>query len=216
MAYEAAIFDLDGTLLDTLDDLHASVNFALASEGLPARSRSDVRAFLGNGVARLVHLSVPEGTPEEQEARALATFREHYARHNAERTAPYPQVKELLRVLSGEGVLRAVVSNKPDPAVQDLVATYFGGLFDAVVGERPDVRRKPAPDSLLAVTSQLGCRPERVVYVGDSEVDLQTARNAGVDCIAVSWGFRDVGWLRAQGATTIVGTTEELAEAILF
>lgn len=216
MAYEAAIFDLDGTLLDTLDDLHASVNHALSSEGLPGRSKGDVRSFLGNGVARLIHLSVPEGTPEPQEARALATFRAHYARHNAERTAPYPQVKELLRVLSGEGVLRAVVSNKPDPAVQDLVATYFGGLFDAVVGERPDVRRKPAPDSLLAVMSQLGCQPEQVVYVGDSEVDLQTARNAGVDCITVSWGFRDVGWLRAQGATTIVGTTEELAEAILF
>lgn len=216
MPYEAAIFDLDGTLLDTLDDLHASVNFALASEGLPARSRSDVRAFLGNGVARLVHLSVPEGTPEEQEARALATFREHYARHNAQLTAPYPQVGELLRILSGEGVLRAVVSNKPDSAVQDLVATYFGGLFDAVVGERPDVRRKPAPDSLLAVMSQLGVAPERVAYVGDSEVDLQTARNAGVDCIAVSWGFRDEDWLRSQGATRIVGTTEELAEAILF
>lgn len=216
MPYEAAIFDLDGTLLDTLDDLHASVNFALAAEGLPARSRSDMRAFLGNGVARLIHLSVPEGTPEEREARTLATFREHYARHNAQLTAPYPQIAELLHVLSGEGVLRAVVSNKPDSAVQDLVATYFGGLFDAVVGERPGVRRKPAPDSLLAVMSQLGCSPGRVAYVGDSEVDLQTARNAGVDCIAVSWGFRDEDWLRSQGATTIVGTTEELAEAILF
>lgn len=216
MAYRAAIFDLDGTLLDTLDDLWHAVNFALGQEGEPTRSRDEVRAFLGNGVARLMQLSMPEGSDRERTAQALATFREYYAHHNAEFTAPYPQIPELLHVLAGEGVLRAVVSNKPDAYVQTLVATHFKGLFNAAVGEQAGVRRKPAPDALLAVMDELRCAPDDTVYVGDSEVDLQTAKAAGVGCIAVSWGFRDRSFLVGQGATSIADSTEELAEKILL
>ena len=149
--YKAAIFDLDGTLLDTLDDLWNSVNVALDKNGMPRRRRSEVRAFLGNGMRRLIHLSVPAQTDKTLETRVYLDFREHYAHHDAERTTPYPQIKKLLEILSGEGVLRGVVSNKGDSAVQDLVASYFPGLLNIAVGEREDVRRKPAPDTVLKV-----------------------------------------------------------------
>ena len=141
---------------------------------------------------------------------------EHYAHHSAERTTPYPKIKKLLEILSGEGVLRGVVSNKGDSAVQDLVASYFPGLLNIAVGEREDVRRKPAPDTVLKVMTELNVNTINSVYVGDSEVDIETAANVGCDCIAVSWGFRDRDFLVKRGAKTIADTTEELAEAILL
>lgn len=214
--YKAAIFDLDGTLLDTLDDLWNSVNVALDKNGMPRRRRSEVRAFLGNGMRRLIHLSVPAQTDKTLETRVYLDFREHYAHHNAERTTPYPQIKKLLEILSGEGVLRGVVSNKGDSAVQDLVASYFPRLLNIAVGEREDVRRKPAPDTVLKVMAELRVDTTTSVYIGDSEVDLETAANAGCNCIAVSWGFRDRDFLVKRGAKTIADTTEELAEAILL
>jgi len=216
MAYKAAIFDLDGTLLDTLDDLQGSVNWALARHGFEGRGRQEVRSFLGNGMQRLIHLSLPERTDPALEARVLADFKAHYAHHSAERTAPYPKVRELLEVLSGEGVLRGVVSNKGDFAVQDLIAEYFPGLFNIAVGEMEGIRRKPAPDTVLKVMDRLGVTSQEVVYIGDSEVDVETAANVGCACVAVSWGFRDRDQLVEAGAQTIVDTTEELAEAILL
>jgi len=216
MPYKAVIFDLDGTLLDTLYDLHASVNHALAQHGLPQRSLGEVRSFLGYGVAELVRLSMPAGSARELTHEVLASFKEHYALHSTDHTTPCPQVRELLSTISQRGLRSAVVSNKIDSAVQDLVAAHFPGLFDVVVGERADVRRKPAPDSLLAVMRTLGLSAQDVVYVGDSEVDLETARAAGVGCIAVSWGFRDRSFLVARGATRIADTTAELAALILL
>ncbi|OFK22345.1 HAD family hydrolase [Olsenella sp. HMSC062G07] len=216
MAYAAAIFDLDGTLLDTLDDLTSSVNVALGAHGLPPRPRREIRSFLGNGMVRLVHLSVPDGTDAALEAAVLKDFMAHYAEHAAERTAPYPGVVSLLSTLADKGVRCGLVSNKGDFAVQSLVATYFPGLFDACVGERKGVRRKPAPDTVLRVMDELRVAASQTVYVGDSEVDLETARNVGCACIAVSWGFRDRDLLVRQGATTIVDTAEELAGAILL
>lgn len=215
MPYKAVIFDLDGTLLDTLEDLHASVNHALAQHGLPQRSLREIRSYLGNGVTELVRLSVPADCPEELASQVLDAFKERYALHSTDHTAPYPQVKELLRSISRRGLGCAVVSNKMDSAVQGLVSAHFPGLFDAVVGERAGVRRKPAPDSLLAVMDGLGLAARDVVYVGDSEVDLETARAAGVDCIAVSWGFRDRGFLVSHGATRIADTAAELAGLVL-
>lgn len=214
--YKAAIFDLDGTLLDTLDDLWNSVNVALDKNGMPRRRRNEVRAFLGNGMRRLIHLSVPAQTDKTLETRVYLDFREHYAHHNAERTTPYPQIKKLLEILSGEGVLRGVVSNKGDSAVQDLVASYFPGLLNIAVGEREDVRRKPAPDTVLKVMAELRVDTTTSVYIGDSEVDIETAANVGCDCIAVSWGFRDRDFLVKRGARIIADSTEELAEAILL
>ncbi|MST72451.1 HAD family hydrolase [Olsenella porci] len=215
MAYRAAIFDLDGTLLNTLDDLAAADNYALAQMGMPARSREEVRAFLGNGTRALMHLSVPEGTDAATEERAFEVFTHRYNAHHADSTAPYPGIVGLVRDLRNAGMPRAVVSNKPDGDVQALIASYFPGLFDAVVGQRDDVRRKPAPDSLLAVMRELSLSPRDVVYVGDSEVDVQTAANAGTDCVIVSWGFRDVPFLREHGAEVIVSTPDELRTAIL-
>lgn len=214
--YKAAIFDLDGTLLDTLDDLWNSVNVALDKNGMPRRRRSEVRAFLGNGMRRLIHLSVPAQTDKTLETRVYLDFREHYAHHDAERTTPYPQIKKLLEILSGEGVLRGVVSNKGDSAVQDLVASYFPGLLNIAVGEREDVRRKPAPDTVLKVMAELRVDTTTSVYIGDSEVDIETAANVGCNCIAVSWGFRDRDFLVKRGARIIADSTEELAEAILL
>ena len=216
MADRAAIFDLDGTLLNTLEDLHASVNHTLALHGMPIRSRDEIRSFLGNGMQALIHLSCPEGTASELEDRVLAEFKDYYALHGADHTAPYDGIVELLDVLSGEGIRRAVVSNKGDFAVQALVEKYFPGIFDAVVGERQDVRRKPAPDTVNAVMRELELAPKDVVYIGDSEVDIDTARNASIDCLSVSWGFRSRRELTASGATTIVDDINDLAEALLL
>jgi phosphoglycolate phosphatase len=215
MAYRAAVFDLDGTLLNTLDDLAAAVNYALGQMGMPRRSKAEVRSFLGNGTRVLMHLSVPEGTDEKTELRAFQTFTTRYNAHHADATAPYPGILDVVEALRDASVPRAVVSNKPDTDVQALVASYFPGLFDAVVGQREDVRRKPAPDSLQAVMRGLSLSPADVVYVGDSEVDVQTAANAGTDCVIVSWGFRDVPFLREHGANRIVDTPAQLLDAIL-
>lgn len=215
MAYGAVVFDLDGTILDTLDDLWASVNFALASEGLPPRSREEVRARIGNGVRQLVRLSIPEGTSAACEERAFAAFQAHYQDHAADHTAPYPGIPGLLGRLRAAGLPLAVVSNKSDEVVRDLVTQHFPGCFQVVVGEREGVRRKPAPDSLLVVMGELGVEPGQVLYVGDSEVDLATAANAGVRCASVTWGFRDESYLREQGATLLVHSCDELEAVAL-
>ena len=215
MAYQAAIFDMDGTLLNTLDDLAASTNAALAAHGMPGRTTDEVRQFVGNGIMNLVRRAVPEGTGEEERQAVFDTFCAHYAEHSAERTAPYPGILELLARLREQGVRCAVVSNKGDFAVQDLVRLYFPGAFDFAVGEREGIRRKPAPDTVNAALEALGVSRQEAVYVGDSEVDVATAEASGLDCIAVTWGFRSVQTLLDAGATTLVDTTDELFDRIL-
>ncbi|MCH4082795.1 MAG: HAD family hydrolase [Coriobacteriaceae bacterium] len=215
MTYKAAIFDLDGTLLNTIEDLHTSINYALHTNGFPEQTLEQTTSNVGNGVRQLVHRSLPMGTPTDQEEQVFSTFSAHYGRNYCEKTVPYPRVMEMLHAISAAGMLRAVVSNKPDAAVQKLVAIYFPGLFNAVVGEREDIRRKPAPDTVDAVMEALGVTPDECVYVGDSEVDVDTARNAKTDCICVSWGYRGKAALKDAGAKVIVDDADQLADVLL-
>lgn len=210
MRYSVILFDLDGTILNTLDDLAASTNRALTKNGLPTRSTAEVRRFVGNGIRLLIERAVPSNTPLTLTDRVFDDFRADYAEHCADRTLPYDGIPELLRALRASGARTAVISNKADSAVQELIAHYFPGLFDAVVGERPGVRRKPAPDAVLEVLRTLSAAPADAVYIGDSEVDVETARNAGLPCIAVDWGFRSREILLQHGAQTIASSPAEL------
>ena len=213
MRIRAVIWDLDGTLLDTLGDLAASTNAALAAEGLPLRTEDEVRAFVGNGVRRLIERAVGDaGHPAVD--RVLDVFVQHYAVHSRDRTAPYDGIPALLQALRDAGVAQGIVSNKIDFAVRELTAVYFPGMMQVVVGDDPSRRRKPAPDSVLEAMRRLGAAPGETVYIGDSDVDVQTARNAGVACCAVTWGFRDEACLRAAGAEHIAHTPAMLLEIL--
>lgn len=215
--YDTVIFDLDGTLLDTLDDLAAAVNHALREGGYPERTRDEVRAFVGNGVAMLVKRAVPVWARDDEEAVAetLQAFKSYYAQHNNDATAPYPGIPALLDRLKAEGVTNAIVSNKNDPNVKALADIYFAGQVAHAVGDREGVPRKPHPDSVLHVMALCGADPARTLYVGDSDVDVVTARNAGIDCAAVLWGFRDEACLRGAGAEHVFATAEELGDFVL-
>lgn len=207
----AVVFDLDGTLLDTLDDLWYATNHALASYGLPERTRDEVRRFVGNGYGRLTTLAAPAGTNEEVLSELLATFNAYYQAHATDHTGPYPHIHEMLDALRARGVPMAVVSNKGDAAVKELVEAHFPGVFACAVGERPGIRRKPAPDTVLAVCEELGVAATDIVYVGDSEVDIATAQAVGCACVSVCWGFRTVEELQAAGATCFVRDPREIA-----
>lgn len=209
--YSAVIFDLDGTLLDTLDDLADAVNEALVTYGYPKRTREEVRQFVGNGVRLLMHRALPGGEENPQFEEVLATFRTYYASHSQCKTAPYPGILSLLSGLRERGVRVAVVSNKFDAAVRDLCAHYFGGLVEVAVGESPEVPKKPAPDTVYRAMRLLGVAPADCVYVGDSDVDIRTAENAGIPCISVLWGFRDREHLLANGASAFAESTDALA-----
>lgn len=213
--YDTVIFDLDGTLLDTLDDLTAAVNHALRENGCPERTREEVCAFVGNGIGMLVRRAVPAGISQAEEEAVLQAFKAYYALHNNDATAPYPGVCALLRALRAAGVTPAIVSNKNDPNVKALARTCFAGLIDIAVGEQPGVRRKPHPDSVLRVMELCHASPARTLYVGDSDVDVLTARNAGIDCAAVLWGFRDEACLRAAGAQRLFANAEGLQKYVL-
>ena len=212
--YDTVIFDLDGTLLNTLEDLADAVNFALGAMGWPARSLEEVRQFVGNGVGNLMARAVPAGTAEEDEAKCLSLFRDHYAAHMMDKTAPYPGIIKLLKALREKGYKLAVVSNKFDAAVRGLVEDYFPGLFHTAAGESPAAPKKPDPAMVFQALRALGKNGARAVYVGDSDVDLATARNAGLPCISVTWGFRDAGFLRAHGAAALADTPDELLELV--
>ena len=204
------IFDLDGTLLDTLEDLKNSTNHALRTHHLPERTTVEVRRFVGNGVRRLIERAVPEGTPQDILEAVFTEFKAHYMNHCLDATVPYPGIIDMLRRLKMQGKRMAIVSNKLDPAVKELNEQFFKEYIDLAVGESDTVRRKPAPDMVNTILQTLGIAKEEMVYVGDSEVDLQTARNAGVGCISVLWGFRDKEILIANGATTFAKTPEEI------
>ncbi len=215
MAYKAVLYDMDGTVLDTLTDLENAVNTALRQFGLPEMPREKVRASLGNGADRLIRECVPAGTGEELIRQVAAWYRPWYEAHCCVETAPYPGITALMERLRSRGIQQAIISNKADPAVRELAERFFPGLLETAVGESATVRCKPNPDAVLAAAAQMGRRPEECVYVGDTEIDLATARNAGMDCLAVSWGFRSVEQLFAAGARSIAYTAEELEEQIL-
>ena len=209
MNYQLAIFDLDGTLLDTLEDLTDSTNYIMQQFGYPERTLAEVRSFVGNGIRKLLERSAPKGTGEEID-RMFEQFKEYYGAHCAEKTKPYDGMVELLEKMKKQGVKLAVVSNKADYAVKALCEQYFSGYFDEAVGERTGIARKPAPDTVNEVLKNLQIDKSKAVYIGDSEVDVQTARNADMECIAVDWGFRDTGVVKEAGADIIVSTPEKL------
>ena len=209
--YKTFIFDLDGTLLDTLQDLAASTNHALSSHGMPTHSVDDVRRFVGNGVRRLMERAVPDGADNPAFEATFATFRQHYMQHSLDTTRPYEGIADVLHALRQRGCRLAVVSNKMMAATQELVRHFFPEVEVAIgENEAAGIRRKPAPDTVDEALRQLGVTREGAVYVGDSDVDLQTARNSGLPCISVLWGFRDRDFLLAHGATTLIERPEEL------
>lgn len=217
MKYKAAIFDLDGTLLDTLDDLHAMVNHTMDAFGFPRRTREEVRCFVGNGVDKLIELSVPDGLSNPQYPDAIKECRRYYAANSEGRfTKPYDGVLELIDKLNAVGIKVAVVSNKIHPATVKLCEKYFPSIEHAY-GEREaeGIRRKPHPDMVYYAAEQLGEELSDCVYIGDSEVDVITSKNAGVDCISVLWGFRNRDMLEEYGATHFAENTDELYAMIV-
>lgn len=215
MKYKAVIFDMDGTILNTLDDLADTMNYCLRSYGMPERTLPAIRSFLGNGLRVLVEKSVPAGTEKSLIDLMCETFGDYYKDHCAIKTRPYEGINALLQKVRDAGILTAVVSNKVDFAVTELCKEYFDGLFDYSVGERPGQRRKPFPDSVNDVLEYFKLTKEEAVYIGDSEVDFMTAKNAGMDVIMVDWGFRDEASLQMMGAKLIVHSTDEVYEAIV-
>ena len=193
--YDTYIFDLDGTLLNTLTDLAASCNYALRTSGMPERTLEEVRLFVGNGVKKLMERAIPGGATHPKFGETYAAFRSHYLQHGLDHTQPYPGV-----------------SNKFYAATQELCQHFFGSYIPVAIGEREGIRKKPAPDTVLEALSQLGVSEANAVYVGDSDVDIQTARNCEMPCISVLWGFRDKAFLTRSGATTFVHSPREIID----
>ena len=207
---DTVIFDLDGTLLNTLDDLADSVNAALRKNGLPGRTTDEVRRFVGNGVLNLMRRAIPNGEDNPKFEQTYADFRAYYAQHCTDKTAPYPGIMALLAELSAQGYKLAVVSNKFDAAVKKLNEQYFAGLIPVAIGEKETVRKKPAPDSVFAAMEELQSDAAHSIYVGDSDVDIETAKNAGIPCISVTWGFRDRAFLQEHGARLYADAAEQI------
>ena len=215
MRYQIAVFDLDGTLLDTLEELYLATNAALESYSLPRRSRDEVRMFVGNGVEMLIRRAVPSCTDEETTLAVLADFKTTYAAICEDHTRPYDGILDMLRALREKGIRVAVVSNKFDAATKQLCQKYFGDLVEVAIGERAGVRKKPAPDTVYEALKELGMTATGAVYIGDSDVDIQTARNCGMPCISVTWGLRDKDFLLQSGAEILVDTPERLLGVII-
>lgn len=208
--FETVIFDLDGTLLDTLEDLADAVNYALRTMEMPERTIKEVQSFVGNGVKRLMELSVPDGFANPKFAEAFEKFKAYYGVHCNDKTRVYDGVLPLLKELKAEGYALAIVSNKLDGAVKELAEIYFEGVVPVAIGEKEGVLRKPAPDTVYKALEELHMPAESAVYVGDSDVDLMTAKNAGLPCISVLWGFRSETFLREHGAERFARTPQEV------
>ena len=213
MTYKTVLFDMDGTLLDSLSDMHDAVNHILAENGWAARSREEIRAFVGNGARKLMERAIPETLAPQRFEAVLADYKDWYQAHNCVKTQPYPGISHVLAELEARGVKTAVVSNKPDATTKALAARFFPGL--PAFGQRDDVPPKPAPDLVFRALETLGEDAADAVYVGDSEVDVATARNAGLPLAAVSWGFRGRQALAESGAADIVDTAEQLLAKLL-
>lgn len=214
MKYNAVIFDLDGTILNTLPDLTESVNYALRSYNYPERTMDEVRTFIGNGVGLLIKRSLPNGTDDETVNNALSLFKGYYTEHYADKTVPYDKIYEVLVKLKQNGLKLGVVSNKFDSAVKSLCDKFFNGIFDCVIGEMDGIPRKPAPDLLFNAIIDLEVTQKKVLYIGDSDIDIKTADNAGVDYVSVTWGFKDKEFLIKNNSKTIIGKPEEILKLI--
>lgn len=212
MKYNTYIFDLDGTILDTLLDLANAVNFAMRAKGFPERTTKEVRSFIGNGIKVLIKRAVPENTSEDDYAEALEIFTEYYLEHIADYTKPYDGIIDVINELKKKGCKTAVVSNKAHIAAQAVVKDFFGDIFDIVVGKMDEFPSKPEPDSLLYTIKSLGAEKGKCIYIGDSDVDVLTAHNAGLECIGVTWGNRDEDVLLASGAEYIAHNPKEILD----
>ncbi len=215
MTYQTAVFDLDGTLLDTLEDLYLATNMALERHSLPPRTRDEVRMFVGNGVEMLILRAVPDDTDEDTVLWVLADFKRIYSSICEDHTKPYDGILDMLTALRERGIRVAVVSNKFDAATKKLCEKYFGDLVEVAIGERAGVRKKPAPETVYEALKELGVTADHAVYIGDSDVDIQTARNCGMPCISVTWGLRDEDFLIENGAKTLVDSPETLLGVII-
>ena len=209
---EAVIFDLDGTLLYTLEDLKNSTNFALREFGYPERTLEEVRQFVGNGVRKLIERAVPDGTDTGITEEVLRVFKENYGQNMYNCTKPYNSIEKLLLELKQNGLKTAVVSNKFDSAVKDLCKKYFGNLIDCAIGQNDDVPKKPAPNGVLKAMNELGADKNSTIYAGDSDVDVETAKNTQLPCIGVTWGFRTIEYLK--GADFIANQPEDIIKII--
>lgn len=214
MKYDAIVFDLDGTLIDTLEDLKDSVNFALNKFGFPERSLDEIRSFVGNGVKRLVYLSVPEGTDEETSEKCLKIFKEHYKINSRNKTAPYNGIPEMLETVKAAGFKTAVVTNKIQDAAIEIIRSFFGDKIDVIIGQVDGVAQKPEPDGVWLALEKLGADRSKAVYIGDSEVDCMTAHNAGLPCIGVTWGFRSREVLEENKAEFIADSPEQIMDCV--
>lgn len=210
MRYKAVLFDMDGTVMNTLEDMCDSVNQSLSEFSLPAITLDQTRQFVGNGARRLIEQAVPENTPQELTEQVLAFYLPWYASHCMVKTKPYDGILELMKKLRTAGFRQCIVSNKPDEATAGISAVWFADLADFSLGQRDDIRRKPYPDMVLAAMDRMHLSAEECVYIGDSEVDVETAKNAGIPCISVLWGFRDKQMLSQAGAVQFAETPEEL------
>lgn len=214
MKTDTVIFDLDGTLLNTLEDLADSTNYAMRAFGLKERSINEVRNFVGNGVDVLIERAVEGAIPKEQELECLDVFKQHYSKNMDNKTKPYDGIMDVIKELLKRGYHIAIVSNKFDAAVKGLNVDYFEGLFPVAIGASDTVAKKPAPDSVIKALQELHSDKERAVYVGDSDVDIMTARNSGLPCISVTWGFRDEELQRSMGTDYIIHKPEELLDVL--
>ncbi len=212
MNKKAVIFDLDGTLLNTLEDLTDSTNFALSKFNFPPKTIDQIRHYVGNGVQKLIERAIPEGSNNPNFEKCLNLFKEHYKENMFNKTAPYDGIIPMLKKIKSHKIRTAVVSNKFDDAVKGLCEKYFDGLIDFCAGENElqGIRKKPAPDTVLKVLKVFGIKSEDAIYIGDSEVDIQTAKNADIECISVLWGFKDKEFLLDNGAQILISTPDEI------
>lgn len=208
--YETYIFDLDGTLLYTLDDLTASTNHALRVYGFPEHTKDEVRQMVGNGIRKLIERAIPRGTGNPKYEETFSEFATYYLKHSLDSTKPYPGIMEMLKTLKERGKRLAVVSNKYCKATEALCQTFFNEYIEVAIGESEAIRKKPAPDTVNEALKRLNADKATAVYVGDSDVDIATARNCGIPCISVLWGFRDKDFLLRNGGTTFVESPDEI------
>lgn len=215
MKYKLVVFDMDGTILDTLDDLKNSVNYALEKCGYPLRTKDEIRGFVGNGIPKLIERAVPNFLSTEEQKVVYDIFTEHYKIHCKDKTCPYDGIKNAITAIKNSGMKTCVVSNKDDYAVKELSKLYFGNLFDFSLGRKDGVEKKPAPDMVNAALKYFGISKKDAVYIGDSDVDYQTAENSDLPFIGVSWGFKGREFLKKLGAEVIVDTADELIDELL-
>lgn len=214
MKIDTIIFDLDGTLLYTIEDLTDCTNYALKHFGYPTRTVEEITNFVGNGVRLLIERAIPDGKDNPNLEECLTLFKTHYSNNMFNKTKPYDNIIDTLKELKKQNYKTAVVSNKFDSAVKELCNKYFEGLINSAVGQRDNVNKKPAPDAVFEVMKELNVTREQCIYVGDSEVDIKTAENAGIPCISVTWGYKSIDFLYKNGAETLIYSPEEILELV--